>query len=237
MAPWPNRVAQGRFRWAGRDFELPRDGKPHAIHGRVLGQAWDVVVSEPAVCELVAQFDSAWPWRGYAWQRFELTPGALRMALEVRSYRERFPAGCGWHPWFRRDVAGATDVELLVPAAHRYVLRDQIPTGKRIDPSGESDLRHRALVGGRRLDDCYSGLTGAVGIGWGRVRLAISIECREPHAMVYTPPEAICVEPQTCPPDVFNLVENGVAGTGMGVAAPGAPVRIASTWSWAIAAR
>jgi len=232
MAPWPNRVANGTFRWQGREYELPRDGKPHAIHGRVLSQTWSVVVSGPASCEMVAPLDAAWPWKGHAWQRFELSSAALHMELEVRSDGEPFPAGCGWHPWFRRDVAGAEEVRLLVPATRRYVLDDQIPTGEQVEPAGESDLRHRPLLGDRLLDDCYASLEGPAVIGWDDFQLAVAIEATEPHVMVYAPLDAICVESQTCAPDAFNLADRGVRGTGMAVAAPGSPVRIAAWWSW-----
>lgn len=232
MAPWPNRVADGRFRWLGHDYELPRDGRPHATHGRVLGRRWEVVAATPASCELVVAFDAGWPWRGHARQRFELSPTTLRMELEVWADDEPFPAGCGWHPWFRHGVAGARDVRLLVPARDRYVMRDQIPTGERAEPSGDSDLRGGPLMGSRRLDDCYSGLDGAIGIDWGPLRLKVTVESREPHVMVHTPPEAFCIEPQTCAPDAFNLADRGVPGTGVEVATSAAPVRITSRWSW-----
>ncbi len=232
MAPWPNRVADGRFRWDGRDFALPLDGKPHAIHGRVLSRAWDVTAEAPRTCELMARFDEGWPWRGHAWQRFELRPTSLRMELEVRSDGEPFPAGCGWHPWFRRDAGGATDARLIVPARQRYVLREQIPTGELAQPTGEYRLSGDDPLAGRRLDDCYRGVNGAIRIRWGALTMTMTIDCPEPHVMIYTPPEAVCIEPQTCAPNAFNLANRGVPGTGFALAAPGEPVRIESTWSW-----
>jgi galactose mutarotase-like enzyme len=45
--------------------------------------------------------------------------------------------------------------------------------------------------------------------------------------VVFDEPEhAICVEPQSHPPDAFNL--------GPEVARPGAPVVVTATWSWQI---
>src|SRR5579875_1806009 len=37
LAPWPNRVGDGRYAWAGRDFQLPLTEVEHgnAIHGLV----------------------------------------------------------------------------------------------------------------------------------------------------------------------------------------------------------
>lgn len=232
MAPWPNRIRDGRFEYQGREYEVPRDGKPHAIHGRVLQRPWEVVARTARVVELVAPFDDGWPWRGRAWQRFELTDDALRMKLEVRAEREAFPAGCGWHPWFRRDVAGAKDVRVGLPAEKRYVLEEQIPTGELVAPDGDYDLRDGAPLGERRIDDCYTALSGPVTIDWGRVRLSMTIDCPQPHVQLFTPDYALCVEPQTCAPDAFNLAARGSMTDGMAVAAPGRSVGIESRWSW-----
>lgn len=47
---------------------------------------------------------------------------------------------------------------------------------------------------------------------------------------VYTPADSFCVEPQTCPPDAFNLAPR--VGGRVAITTPDAPVRIASTWTW-----
>ena len=53
------------------------------------------------------------------------------------------------------------------------------------------------------------------------------------YAQVYTPPQAICLEPQTCAPDAFNLSGRGI-DAGMRVVAPGAPLITATTWRWSV---
>jgi aldose 1-epimerase len=231
MAPWPNRIREGRFAWAGREWEVPLDGKPNAIHGRVHTVPWRVIARTARVCEMEAPFDEGWPWEGKAWQRFELRDHSLLMKLELRSAREPFPAGCGWHPWFRRDVGGSADVHLSIPATRRYVLRDQLPTGELAPMEGIHDLRHE-LLGDRRIDDCYTGLAGPVDIDWGRVSLRMTLDCTYPHVQVYTPPEAFCVEPQSCAPDAFNLAADGSTTDGMAIARPGNAVSIACEWAW-----
>ncbi len=232
MAPWANRINSGTFPWAGQAVSVPAEGTPHAIHGRVFNRPWEVVARTSRVVELLTTFDDGWPWQGRAWQRFEITPTGLRMKMEVRSEREAFPAGCGWHPWFRRDVAGAESVKVVVPASKRYILDHQIPTGELVAPLGDYDLTSGITLGDRRLDDCYTGLTSPIEVDWGRVRLRISIEGVEPHVMVHTPPQAFCIEPQTCAPDAFNLDARGFRGVGAAIVIPGRPVSIASRWDW-----
>lgn len=233
MAPWPNRIGDSTFHWAGQHVSVPSEGKRHANHGRVLDRPWEVVARTARVVELSVAIDG-WPWPARVWQRYEITPTALRMKMEVRSEREAFPAGCGWHPWFRRGVAGATDVRVRLRANHRYVLEDQLPTGEIVAPSGAHDLSEGLELGERRLDDCYTGLTAPVEIDWGRIRLSMTVDSPQPHVMVHTPPQAFCIEPQSCAPDAFNLDDRGLPGTGAATARPGRPVSIASRWQWEV---
>ncbi|MEX0783059.1 MAG: hypothetical protein WD557_10440 [Dehalococcoidia bacterium] len=232
MAPWPNRIREGRFRWQSREFRVPTDGKPHASHGRVFQRAWQVVSADQAFCHLRCNLDDGWPWSGWAEQRLEMRDGELSMELLVHADREPFPAGCGWHPWFRRDVAGSRTVRVRVDSPERYVLVENLPTGELTAVDGRFDLRDGPPLGKRRLDDCYRGLVGEVEIEWESVRLRMAVECDAPHVQVFTPDYALAVEPQTCVADAFNLAERAAGGVGMQVAEPGTPVRIATRWSW-----
>jgi aldose 1-epimerase len=232
MAPWPNRVADGRFEFRGEDVQLPLEGKPNAIHGLVKNVPWRVVARTARVVELSAPFDSGWPWRGSAWQRFEIGDNGFHMKMEVRAEREEFPAGCGWHPWFRRDPFGASDVSVTLPASEVYVAKEDLPTGEVVSPTGDLDFRTRTALDSRRVDACYRSLSGPIEIDWGVMRLRMGLSSAEPHAMLYTPPEAFCVEPQSCAVDAFNLAARGVSSTGMAIAAPGRPVTFESVWVW-----
>ena len=232
MAPWPNRIAGGRFRFNGREWAVPITSGANAIHGLVAGAPWRVVARTARVVELSCVLGEAWPWPGSVWQRIELTDSALRLKLEVRAEREPFPAGCGWHPWFRRDVAGARAVRIAIPSSHHYALQDQIPTGETAAPQGQALLDGRAPLGERRLDDCYAGLASPIVIHWDSLSLRMLVTSAQPHVMVYTPAEAVCIEPQTCAPDAFNLEERGISGSGFAIATPGRPVAIECRWEW-----
>ncbi len=229
MAPWPNRVRDGTFEWRGQRVVIS-NGRENALHGLVLDQAWDVVARTGRVVEMTREFGPAWPWEGRAWQRIELGANFLAMKMEVRSGRETFPAGCGWHPWFRRDVGRSAEVRVTVPAAQRYVLQEKLPTGELVEVAGEHLLDGRPL-GERRLDDCYTGFedTGSAVIEWDRLRLEMAFACPVPHLQVFTPPGAVCIEPQTCAPDAFNLPG---PTSGAAVVAPGRALALSSRWTW-----
>ncbi len=232
MAPWPNRIAGGIFAWRGGSVSV-ENGREHALHGLVLDRPWDVVARVGRVVEMTCDFGDRWPWAGKAWQRIELGPNCLAFKMEVRSAREMFPAGCGWHPWFRRDVADSGSVAIETNAERRYVLKHGLPTGEVVPPGGTA-LLDGSPIGARLLDDCYTGFDGPplVTLAWERLALRISFECPTPHLQVYTPPEAVCIEPQTCAPDAFTLAAAGRPDVGMAVVSPGLALSMSMRWTW-----
>ncbi|HYM16823.1 MAG TPA: hypothetical protein VEZ14_14820 [Dehalococcoidia bacterium] len=234
MAPWPNRIDGGRFVWRGRVYEVPVQHGRHALHGRGCFQPWTVERASATACRIAVTFDAGWPFGGGAVQEFRMLDDGIALRMEIHADGEAFPAGCGWHPWFWRDVRPGHDVRLLVDAERWYETDDEIPTGWLKAALGEHDLRRYAALGSRRLDACYRAPRGRLRIGWGDVELTMEQSPNATHAVVYTPPEAVCVEPQTCAIDAFNLEAQGIAGAGMAVVAPGHPLVATTTWRWRI---
>jgi aldose 1-epimerase len=218
MVPFAGRVREGRFAFQGRQYELPIKMPPHAIHGTVLDRAW-VAVDEQTIR---TDLGPNWPFRGHAVQRFELETGRFTMHLELHA-DEPMPASIGWHPWFRRrppavDSAmaagrepGAVELELDAGALYRR------------DPSGIATPELITPPPGP-WDDCFTELRHPPRLRWpGFLELTIESDC--PTWVVYTvPDEAICVEPQTAPPDALN--------TGPTVVEPGRPLIAEMAWTW-----
>jgi aldose 1-epimerase len=190
MAPWAGRVREGRFRWAGVEHQLPLRKPPHAIHGTVLDRPWSVVAEDPRGVTLEIDLGPDWPWAGRVVHELRLAPHRLDLRLEVHAAGEPFPASCGWHPWFRRPVALDLDAASLWR-------RDAsgIPSGELVPAPASTE----------GLDDCLTGLRRPPGLRWpDGVELEVLSNCE--HVVVFTEPDhAVCVEPQTGPPDALNL--------------------------------
>jgi aldose 1-epimerase len=190
MAPWAGRVRNGRFRWAGVEHELPLRLPPHAIHGTVLDRPWAVVAEDGRGVRMEIDLGPEWPWSGRAVHELRLAPQRLDLRLEVHTEGDPFPASCGWHPWFRRPV----DLHLDAASLWR---RDAtgIPTGELVPapPTTEG------------LDDCLTGLRRPPRLQWpDGLELVVESNCDQ--VVVFTEPaHAVCVEPQTGPPDALNL--------------------------------
>jgi aldose 1-epimerase len=210
MVPYAGRVRDGRFTFEGREYRLPVTMPPHAIHGTVLDRAWQVNDDGSVAIDLGPD----WPFAGRVTQRFALGADGMAFRLELEA-DEPMPASIGWHPWFRRRVEGVDgEVELDVEPGTMYLRDDAgITTEQRVTPPPP-----------RPWDDCFTDLAGPPVLRWPEfLELTIDSECTD--WVIYTVPEdAVCVEPQTAPPDSINRSPF--------VVAPGRPLVATMTWSW-----
>jgi galactose mutarotase-like enzyme len=192
MAPYAGRVRDGWLRWRGQTHPLPVTDPPHALHGTVLDVPWRVVSCSPTEASLEADFDDRWPWAGTVGQRVFLRPDRLDVELSVRA-REAMPIIMGLHPWFRRRLARGEDVQLDLLTEGQYE-KDVtgLPNGRLVPPQAGP------------WDDCFI-CEGPMVLRWPGA-LEMSISSSHDHFVVFNErPEAVCVEPQTGPPNAFEL--------------------------------
>jgi aldose 1-epimerase len=194
MAPWAGRIRRGRFTVDGREYVLPINWDPHAIHGTVLDRPWRLVEATDASAVLECPLDDRWPWDGLVRQTVRLAEGKAEFGIEVRTEGEAFPAAAGWHPWFRRRLARGEPVEIALDAAAML----------RRDVEGIATTE-REPTPPQPWDDCFDQVRWPIRLTWpGALDLEISGDTR--YAVVYTEPtDAVCVEPQTGPPDALNI--------------------------------
>jgi aldose 1-epimerase len=213
MVPWCGRIRQGRFRDGAVEHRMPLNSPPHAIHGTARDGAWRT--ARRSRDEAVITYDLAepWPYPGRVTQRIALAPDSLTLTMSVETIGSSFPAQIGWHPWFRRSLGGE-DVRIdFAPAWQEERGDDHLPTGRRIDP------------GPGPWDDCF-GMPGGVDVTltWPG-RLELKVTSREEWVVVYDEQaEAVCVEPQTGPPNGLNTAPRLVT--------PLEPLEATTTWSW-----
>ena len=217
MVPFAGRIRDGRFLFRGRAYQLPLTMPPNAIHGTVFDRAWQVTFRGEDRVELESELGPDWPFRGRITQAIVLVPGGLEATLTVEA-TDAMPVVLGWHPWFRREVDGiAAELEF---EAHAMYARDSsgLPTGATIPPTP------------RPWDDAFTDIVIPPRLTWPGV-LRLDLRSTAPFWVVFDERDAaICVEPQTAPPDAFNLA--AVVGVDPPVAAPRRPASIAMAWRW-----
>ncbi len=191
MVPWAGRIRDGSFQHGGIAHQLPCNLPPHSAHGVGFTSRWDVVDESTIGLDLAAP----WPFGGRAVQRFDLDENGLTVTMTVRAGAD-MPVMVGWHPWFARRLPsadGPVEAQLTFGPAMMYELDEAaIPTGELVTPPPGP------------WDNCFASLEQQPTIDWpGLVRLKLTSSCD--HWVIYTEPEhALCVEPQSHVPDVFN---------------------------------
>lgn len=199
MAPWPGRLANGRFEWAGATVQLARTHGRHAIHGLGWAAPWRVeaATSDRAMLSLdLAR--AGWPMGGRVTETIQLLGDRLVLGAEIEADRP-MPAALGWHPWFRRDG----EVRLRVDADATLETRGMLPTGRVRPVTRRSDLRAGPALANRRLDGAFVGTRSPVTARWDDLELEIAFEPSPATVVVFTPPGSFCVEPQTAWPNAF----------------------------------
>jgi aldose 1-epimerase len=216
MVPWAGRVDHGRWRNGGERHALPIDMPPHAIHGTGVRTAWRQAAPVSAT-SVAFYYDLAepWPYAGRVTQLFELTADSLRTTLSVETAEVSFPAMAGWHPWFRKQLGpdGSPARLEFEPAWQEERGSDHLPTGNRISP----------LDGPR--DDCFGLPYGVDATLVWEDELSLEITAGCDWLVVFDEQDdAICVEPQTGPPNGLNTAPRLVT--------PIDPLEVSTTWTW-----
>ncbi|MDH5823267.1 aldose epimerase [Luteimonas sp. RD2P54] len=194
MLPWAGRIRGGRFGFGEREYRLPVEADGHAVHGVGHVMPWRVDRHAATLAELSLELpaDARWPFGGVARQRIELAPDRLRMQLSVSAGVLAMPAALGWHPWFRKPERLEFSPVAMYPRD-----AEGIATAPPVAP------------GPGPWDDCFLNREPAILELQGRT-LRLSSDCA--HWVIYdAAAHATCVEPQTGPPDAFNLMPQRLA--------------------------
>ncbi|MCH0539832.1 aldose 1-epimerase [Streptomyces sp. MUM 203J] len=216
MVPWCGRTGGGTFLDGAVRHRLPLNAPPHAMHGTGRDTAWRVARADKADAAFTYELGEPWPYPGRVTQLVELTEDSLTLRMGVETYGDSFPAQAGWHPWFNRTLDGDPATSALLdfsPAWQEERGDDHLPTGRRIDPEPGP------------WDDCFGMPDGVdVTLTWPG-RLALKVASPERWVVVYDEQEAaVCVEPQSGPPDGLNTAPRLVT--------PIEPLETATTWTW-----
>lgn len=206
MVPWAGRIRRGRFTFDGVEYQMPINFVPHAIHGTGFEQPWEIGGSDESSATLAC--DLAWVFGGRSEQVIRLGADSLTCTLAVRAGERAMPVTVGWHPWFVKPDRAELRFERM------YVRDDDyIPDGRTIAPPPPPPW-----------DDCFAGPISTPLLSIGGLEVAIVSDCD--FWVVYDmPPYATCVEPQSGPPDAFNI-------GGATRLEPGQELRRTMTVSW-----
>ena len=225
LAPWPNRLDGGKYRFEGRDGRAALDEPDlqNAIHGLVRWLPWKTVSKSADGIELACVLH---PQPGYPWHLelqvgYRLDVTGLAVSIQARNVSSaRAPFGIGFHPYVTVGVA-INDARLQIPA-HRFLVTDDrgLPIGNQPVAGSDLDFTEPRSVGSMRLDTGYTNLVrGSDGLARASVagpegrRVTLWADSLFGYLMVYTGDtlqavsrrrRAVAIEPMTCPPNALR---------------------------------
>jgi aldose 1-epimerase len=237
LFPYPNRVRDAAYTWAGRTYRLPPlPGSAHAIHGLVRERPFTVEArdtgDESATLTLairgrdLPELADAYPFAFGLRITYTLTAGRLTTSASVWNEGDvPMPFGLGFHPFFRAPLApdGRRD-DCMVQAWGPRVWEtgdDGLPTGRILPVPPAADARGYPRLAGRALGTIYTGLAlDDPGAGtWSsryldpaagvEVVVVAAAAFREVILFAPTTRPTVSIEPYTCTTDALNLQARG----------------------------
>ncbi|MFK8105352.1 MAG: aldose 1-epimerase [Saprospiraceae bacterium] len=222
LFPFPNRLRDGRYTFAGKQYQFPLNDAsgPNAIHGFGRQKAFTVqdyqVTSDQG--SITCLYEDSGEQPGYPFpfsveMKFSISDdNGFEVSLTMTNLgTQAMPAGLGWHPYF--TLGNTVDQYFLQLPACDLIEVDptMIPTGRQ---TPYTNFNESTPIKNTILDSCFK-LTASTS-----KRSYIKIESdtatltywqeRKTHAwpfvQIFTPPhrKSIAIEPMTCNVDAFN---------------------------------
>jgi aldose 1-epimerase len=226
LAPWPNRIRDGRWTWNGHHYQLPvtETATSSALHGLVSDVLWqpDSVEADAVTLSVAIAPSAGYPFELRVTVAWSLSDDGLRCQLgALNTGLEPAPFGVATHPFFRLPDARVDDLDLMLPAG-QWLETDSnlLPLALRPTANSDLDFTEPRPLGGLRLDTAFtavapdfSGSSAAVLSSRGSA-VTIWAEPDFTWWQLYTSDyfepgserlrRSLAVEAMTCGPDAFN---------------------------------
>jgi len=226
LIPWPNRIAEGHYSFAGREHQLAlsEPAKNNAIHGLLRWRPWSELEHGAERVVLGARLlpTAGYPFALEVSVAYELDEEGLSVTTSARNIGEgECPFGAGQHPYVSPGGGPVDECVFQLDAATRLVNdeRHQVPVGREPVAGTDYDFRSPRRIGELQIDDAFTDLARDAS-GRSRARLAcpdgatveLWVDQQYPFFEVYSgdglAPDrrrtGLGLEPMTCAPNAFR---------------------------------
>lgn len=251
LAPWPNRIRDGRYTFAGRDLQLPiSEPKLHnASHGLVRWASWRLHerTEHSVTLGLRLMSQPGYPWTVDLSVRYELSDDGLAVTCTATN-RSSSPApyAVGAHPYLVAGDGPLDGWELTLPGGSALVVDEQlVPIGREDVAGTDLDFRRARALRSTSLDTTFTDLERDAG---GRAEVVVRdpstgtgvllwMDAAHRWVQVFTGDalpaharESLAVEPLTAPPNAFATGEDVVVLAPAGAGSPAGSDEHVTAW-------
>lgn len=223
LVPWPNRIEDGRYSFAGTEHQLPltEPARHNASHGLARWAPWSLeehtATSVSLVHRLMAQ--TGYPWTLDLHVCYDLTADGLTVTQTATNLSDSpAPYACGAHPYLLADAGPVDGWELTLPAARRSLVSPDrlLPTGSEDVEDTAYDFRVARPVGATAFDHAFTDLVrdadgrATVTLRGPASGVALWVDRRVRWLQVYSaddasaPRRSLAVEPMTAQANAFR---------------------------------
>lgn len=223
LLPWPNRIADGRYEFALKKWQLPltEPGRRNASHGLTRWANWTLAEQTPSRARWTYVLHPQPGYRGLLELSVDYQLSDLGLRVETTATnigRRAAPYGAGAHPYLTvgRPI---DDCELTLPAATRCPSTVRgLPGAPEPVRAGGFDFRRPRVIGAAVFDDVFGDLDHAEGAATAELRdpdsgrsATIWVDDAYRWVQVFSGEgqgalarQALAVEPMTCPANAFT---------------------------------
>jgi len=224
LAPWPNRVRDGKWTHNGVELQLaisePKTG--NALHGLLRYADYEVreQTADSVLLGALIPPQGGWPFLLDTWVRYEARADGVTVTHGIRNLgTSRAPYALGAHPYLRIGDYLVDDLVLTLAASTYFAVDERMnPTGEPPVDGTPYDLRTGRKVQDVDVDTAFGGVTHRDGasawltapdgstlelvqdVDWGYVQVFTPRDYPRPEG----PGLAVTLEPMTAPPDALN---------------------------------
>jgi aldose 1-epimerase len=218
MAPFVNRIADGRFAFQGREYRMPlnRPAQGMAIHGFSRDHAWRVLLAERDHALFQDEVSSPdHPWCYTVTMDVSLDENGVQIALTLRNDgAEPLPFGMGLHPF----IPCGPDTTIAFSASGLFASDSRgLPVAPQVAVDALACGAPVSVQAWRGTDRCYVDWAGqrarstvrpTVKIEWPQQNCAMTLTAdgafRHGHLFLPEGRDVLCVEPVSHLPDAIN---------------------------------
>lgn len=224
LAPWPNRIKDGRYKFKNKIFELPINevAKNNALHGLVANSDWQEISKTQTSVELEYILDSPeiYPGKLKLTTSYKFITDYLEVSISALNIGNQMsPYGVSIHTYFVAGEKVKNDqLFLQIPSSEfmQVDLERLLPIGVQRVDIADLDFRVSKQISNLFIDHAFKvdpalpklvRLVNALNLG-----VTIEFDGSTKWIQIHTADRqggddsrmAVAIEPMSCPPDAFN---------------------------------